>query len=143
MSVSQDILFLGQPLVEQSYLNFDSFIIYIKAIKDYFNKHEMFYVPHPRESEKYIKIIQQDLGIKIRKNIAPFEYEIIFSSTQPKCIAAFFTSALENCAAIFGNTIELISFKLPEKSLLKHKDIVTEIYDNFGSNDCIKIVNLI
>lgn len=143
LSSSQDILFLGQPLVEQGYLNFDSFITYMQTIKNYFNKCEIFYVPHPRESKKYIEIIRQDLGIKIRKSIAPFEYEIIFNSTQPKCIAAFFTSALENCAAIFGNAIELISFQLPEESLLKHKDIVKDIYENYGSNDFIKIVDLL
>ncbi|HRE64692.1 MAG TPA: hypothetical protein PKU77_12955 [Ferruginibacter sp.] len=143
LSRSQDIFFLGQPLVDQGYLNLESLIIYIKNIKNYFNGSSLIYVPHPRESKKYVKVIQNDIGIKIKKNIAPFEYEIVFGNSQPKCIAAFFTSALETCAAIFGDTIELLSFQLPQDCLLKDKDTIKKIYENFNSNNNIKVIALI
>lgn len=139
---SQDVLFLGQPLVEQGYLVFENFVDYMKKIKSYYYESNLFYVPHPRESKDSIKVIQNDVGIKVKKFSAPIEYEIVFNEVKPQCIAGFFTSALENFTAIFESSIEVVAFYLPEKILLKDRDGVEKIYQNFRLGNVVKVLNV-
>lgn len=139
---SQDVLFLGQPLVEQGYLSLDFFLKYMRTIKTYFKDHNLFYAPHPRESKSFVKLIQYDIGIRVKEFVGPIEHEIVFGGWQPKYIAAFFTSALESFSVIFGDKIELLSFFISEENLLKDKTNVKEIYENFKKNKSIKISKL-
>lgn len=139
---SQDIFFLGQPLIEQGYLAPAKFFEYVKKIKKYFAGLNLFYVPHPREAEEHIQIIQNNIGIRIKKFIAPIEHEIVASDNYPKCIGSFFSSALENFAKIFSNNIEILAFYLLPQHLLKDIEGVAKIYDNFKTDKNIKILLL-
>lgn len=139
---SQDIFFLGQPLIEQGYLAPAMFFEYIKDIKNYFADLNLFYVPHPREAEENIQIIKNNVGIRIKKFVAPIEHEIVSSDTYPKCIGSFFSSALENFAKIFSNNIEVVAFYLLPQCLLKDTEGVAKIYDNFKADNNIKILFL-
>lgn len=69
------------------------------------------------------------------------EYAITFGAKRPGGIAAFFSSAIVNFSAMFGDTIEITSFYLPEQHLLKDKAIVENIYCHLRSaNDSNVIV---
>lgn len=140
---SEDVLFLGQPLVDQEYLSLEIFIDYMMKVKAYFEGKQLFYVPHPRESSKYIEITQNHVGVKIKRFNTPIEYEVAFGGIRPRCIASFFTSAIENCSAIFGDTVDFISFYLPAEHLLKDHNVVEKIYDSFRSNKLRNAINVI
>jgi hypothetical protein len=132
---TDDVLFIGQPLVDQEYLTLETFLELMEKIKTYFNGKQLYYVPHPRESEQYIAMIRDQIGIKIKKFDVVIEFEVTFGGRKPSCIASFFSSAIENCSAIFGNTIGITSFYLPAEVLLKDIESVGEVYSYLSAND--------
>lgn len=124
---SRDVLFVGQPLVDQSYLDADSFIQNLRYIQNYFDGQRLVYIQHPRESREQLQLVQ-DLNIPIKRFSAPFEYAVSLGGQRPAGIATFFSSALENCAVIFGLSIKTYSFRLPEAQLLKNHKEVERVY---------------
>jgi hypothetical protein len=124
------VYFVGQPLVDQQYITAETFHQLLEGVRDYFSDAELVYVQHPRESTRQIHIVMA-LGIACTKFDAPFEYAIAFSGERPMCIATFFSSALENSALIFHNTMRLLAFDLPGVHLLKSHQEVADIYARF------------
>lgn len=133
-AVDGNVWFIAQTLVDEEYLSLGAYLEYLRKVKEYFSGRKFVYVPHPRESERYVSIVEKTLGFEIRRFGAPIEYEIAFRGRRPQCIASFFSSALENCAAISGDILEIKSFQINEKDLLKYKDIVGEVYSYFSAS---------
>lgn len=139
---SDEILFIGQPVVDQEYLTLDTYLDHMRRVKAYFLGKQLFYVPHPREAEKYVEMVSEQIGIAIKRFDVSIENAITFGAKRPGGIAAFFSSAIVNFSAMFGDTIEITSFYLPEQHLLKDKAIVENIYCHLRSaNDSnVKVV---
>lgn len=135
---SDKVFFAGQPLVDQCYLTRESFHACMARIRDFFSGKQLIYVQHPRESEVQLNVIRQ-LGIKIRRFTAPFEYAVAFSAERPCCIASFFSSVVENSASIYGETLAIRAFYLPEALLLKDWEEVARVYVQFRENKRSKI----
>ncbi|MFZ1987206.1 MAG: polysialyltransferase family glycosyltransferase [Desulfatitalea sp.] len=136
------VLFLGQPLVDDGYVTESGYFECLTKVENYFKNNNLIYVPHPRETDKYVASIRSRFNFQVKRFDVPIEYEIAVHGTKPKCVASFFCSALENCAAIFGKTIEIKSFHVGADMLLKNKDVVAKIYSYFEStkNGSIGIV---
>jgi Fe-S-cluster formation regulator IscX/YfhJ len=130
---TNEVLFVGQPLVDQGYITSETFRASISRIRDFFDGKVLIYIPHPRESEAQLEVIRT-LGLVIKRFSAPFEHAVTFSGRRPHCIAAFFSSALENSAAIFGDTLVVRAFRLPEAVLKKDRSEVGQVYRNFTDN---------
>jgi len=132
--VDGNVWFIAQTLVDEQYLSLDTYLEYLGKVKEYFSGRKLVYVPHPRESERYVSIVEKTLGFEIRRFGAPIEYEVAYRGRRPRCIASFFSSALENCAVISGDILEIKSFQINEKDLLKYKDVVGEVYSYFSAS---------
>ncbi|MEZ5543307.1 MAG: hypothetical protein R3F42_14895 [Pseudomonadota bacterium] len=129
---SDKVLFIGQPLVDQSYLSRADFAGLMGRVKTFFAGHELVYVMHPRESASQLQVIRE-LGIPIECFTAPFEYAVSFSGERPRGIATFFSSAIENSATIFGDALKLWAFRLPNSLLLKDQDNISKVYAQFAA----------
>ncbi len=131
--ISNKVIFVGQPLVDQRYITLENFSLCLSKIKDHFDGQQIVYIPHPRESEEQLHAVRK-LAITIERITAPFEYAVAFSGERPRCIASFFSSAVENCAAIFGGTVMVKAFRLPAPFLLKQREEVARVYRQFAEN---------
>ena len=131
--VDRSVMFLGQPLVDDGYLTEPNYMEYLDKVDKYFKTEELVYVPHPRETEKYIDIIKSRFNFQVKRFDAPIEYEIATRGTMPKCVSSFFCSALENCATMFGKIIDIKSFHVDAEELLKNREVVAKIYSYFES----------
>ncbi len=142
--VDGNVWFIAQTLVDEQYLSLDTYLEYLRKVKEYFSGRKIVYVPHPRESERYVSVVEKTLGFEIRRFDGPIEYEVAYRGRRPQCIASFFSSALENCAAISGDILEIRSFQINENDLLKYKDVVGEVYSYFSSSmdNNIEVVRL-
>jgi hypothetical protein len=127
------IYFVGQSLIDQGYLSAETFFAAIAAVKRFFADKRVVYYMHPRESEQQVAIVRSS-GIEVRENEVPFEHLLCFSEERPTCIAAFFSSVVENCAVIFGSAIRIITFQLDESALKKDHENTRKIYEQFRAN---------
>jgi hypothetical protein len=130
---SDKVLFVGQPLVDQGYITRETFSNCMGRIKAFFAGQRLIYIAHPRESEAQLNVVR-DLSIGIQRFAAPFEYAIAFSGERPNCVASFFSSAVENSSVIFGDTVMVRAFRLPDSSLLKDHAEVARVYRQFAGN---------
>lgn len=130
------VLFVGQPLVDQSYVSMETFKSVFQYVREYFSGQTLIYVAHPRESERQLKVVT-DAGVDVQRFLVPFEFAIAFGGERPKCIASFFSSALENCATIFGSSVSVRAFRLPEAVLFKERAEVAAVYRHF--EECVSL----
>ena len=131
---SDEILFLGQCLVEDRYMKDEFYLDYLRRIKEYFAGEKLVYVPHPRESSEIIDKIKKSLKLEIKRIHVPIEYEISIRGNAPKVLASFFCSALENCRVILGQHIKIKAFYLAPEHLLRLHANVRNIYEYFENN---------
>lgn len=124
-------IFLGQPLVEDRYLERGEFESLLFAIKIQLSPETMVYVPHPREVKPLLQGSLVKLGIDMQPLDTSIEYFLIASDTLPKVVASFFSSALDNCRAIWGGRMRLVAFRIPENSLIQQQEQLDEIYGYF------------
>lgn len=132
-AVSDGVWFIAQPLVEQEYLTHDVYVRYLAKVKQYFSGRPVFYIPHPRESGRYIELARNEFGFETKRFDVPIEYAVTVGGSRPQCIASFFSSALENFAVIFGNRIDIKAFYLHGADLLKNHESVHEVYSHYVS----------
>lgn len=140
---SDTVYFVGQPLVDQGYLHEDVYADILGQVKRHFAGRRVVYVRHPRESAHQLEMVQRH-GFEIGRGRAPFEHEVCFGEDQPGCVAAFFSSVVENCAAIFGRSLPIVAFEFPLHHLQKDHENVGKIYEEFRSNPsgAIEVVEL-
>lgn len=127
------IYFVGQSLIDQGYLSAETFSAAIEAVRRFFAGKRVVYYMHPRESEQQVAIVRS-YGLEVRENEVPFEHLLCFGGERPACIAAFFSSVVENCAVIFGSTIRIVAFQLDDWALKKDHDNTRKIYEQFRAN---------
>ena len=138
---SDEVWFVGQPLVDQGYLTRETFAHALRQVCDHTEGERIVYYRHPRESDVQLREVVA-LDLEIRRNVAPFEFEICFGSRLPSRVAAFFSSALDGCAAILGERVPLTSFRLPSAVFLKQTSEVDAVYDHF-THDLAGIVEVV
>ncbi|MGE0642681.1 MAG: polysialyltransferase family glycosyltransferase [Nitrospira sp.] len=127
------VFFVGQPLVDQQYVRLETFVRHMRRIVDYFSGRRLVYVPHPRESEHYVQLVQTELGLPMQRFAVPIEYAITLGEEAPRGVASFFSSALVNLASMLGNHVELTAFYIPQEDLLKQVEVVEHTYQQIRS----------
>ena len=68
---SDEVFFLGQPLVDDRCMKDDIYFDYLRKIKRYFTDEKFVYIPHPRESFKIVSEIKESLGFDVKKFNVP------------------------------------------------------------------------
>lgn len=127
------VLFAGQPLLDQRYVDRGTFAGLLDRVRRHFADRRLAYVAHPRESELQLGLVRA-AGIAVERNLAPFEYAIAFGGERPGCVASFFSSVLENSAAMFGRALAIKAFLIPDEFLLKDRESVASVYAHFSAS---------
>lgn len=125
------IYFLGQPLIEDGYLDEATYFGYLEKIYLYFGGKSIFYLPHKRESARTVSIVENRLRLPIKRFNEPIEIALALGKTLPSTLASFHCSALESCAKIFGDTFKTAAFYLPPETLLCGHESVEGVYSYF------------
>lgn len=136
------VFFVAQPLVDQQYIQVETFLFHMRRVADHFSGRQVVYVPHPRESGRYIEIVKAECGFSIQRFSVPIEHAIVLGGEVPRSVASFFSSALVNLAAMLGESMELTAFYIPEGDLLKDVEVVEHTYRQMRStkDNHIKVV---
>jgi len=125
---SDAIYFLGQCLVDDGYMELETYLEYLSRVRGYFAGQNILYVPHPRESTQIVDEVHRAFGFEIKRFDVPIEYQLVTSGQLPKMIASFFCSALESCSNIFAGRMEIACFHIRPEHLLINQDAVERIY---------------
>ena len=133
LTLSNDIYFLGQCLVEDNSVDAEFYLDALITVKKYFKHDDIVYIPHPRESQEMISRIRKLSGYNVKRLDAPIEFEVSIGGRAPKVLAGFFTSALQNSLLILGKQVSIKSFYLPPECLKGYENLSTDVYDYFGS----------
>ena len=131
---SRDVLFLGQPLVEDGYIRFDAYVRHLKSALAFLRATDVAYAPHPRESSENVAILARETGVSVAPSDLPIELHLALRSGTPKRLASFFCSALDNSRIIFGPGLAITAFRLPSADLLTAHAFVDEIYRYFETH---------
>jgi hypothetical protein len=136
------VFFVGQPVVDQQYVRVETFVRHMRRVVAHFSGRQLVYVPHPRESDKYLEIVRAEFGLLIQRFEVPIEHAITLGGDVPRSVASFFSSALVNLVAMLGESVELTAFYIPETDLLKDVEVVDHTYRQIRSikNNPIKVV---
>ena len=138
-----DIFFLGQTLMQEG-LSHEGYIEYVRKVKSYFKGEKLIYIPHKLEPEARVRIIEQELGLPIRRFGVPIEFQLTINKTMPKILASFCSSALENCRIIFKNTLKIKSFYIRSEDFAANPDFIASIYSYYEkmSGPCFEVVRV-
>ena len=140
---SDEVLFLGQCLVDDGWVSKEGYFRYLEKIKDYYSRQKLVYVPHKRESGAIINEIVQRLDLNIESYDVPIEFHLA-KGVKPKEIASFFCSAIENCRIIFGNKLRVTAFCIESADLLCCHDFVSQLYGywRLKQNENFKVIKI-
>ena len=127
--VVPETVFLGQPLVEDRLVAEDTYVRYVFAAFQACGQQRCIYAPHPRESVERLERMRQILGCEIRSSDLPIEIEFARSGQLPSILASFWTSALDNCRILFGDSdMAIKAFVIATSDLLSGHEDSYEIY---------------
>lgn len=125
------VFFLGQTLIDDGYVMLKDYLAVLDRIKESFENKEFIYVAHPRESNKYLDAISCALAVHVHRFEVPIEFEVTVRGNCPEIIAGFFCSALENCATLFGDEIDVRAYRIDSGLLLSYHKEVENVYAHF------------
>jgi len=115
---------LGQPLAEDGYLAAPEYRMRVSRIATHYGRERVVYVPHKREAADNILKVATAAGVEVRRFERPIELELALGATMPTALASFFCSALENCAILFGDSLNIVAIDIPEDVLqAAHEDV--------------------
>lgn len=132
METSREVLFVGQPLVDQRYLTAEVFTALMRDVRRHFEGEPVAYMAHPRESRAQLGLVER-AGFRVESEPIPFELLISTRDRLPRCIATFFSSVIPNCHALLRDSVQLIAFRVPEEHLLKDVAEVASVYGAFAA----------
>lgn len=124
-----EVWFLGQPLVADAYLTQETYTEYLAAAKAAYPEGQFVYVPHSREPEADVAELRRALGCEVRRYGLPIEHVLSTVSVRPRELVSLFTSALPNCAAMFGELLPLTAVYLEPQHLRHSRAFVESVYD--------------
>ncbi|MDW7643578.1 MAG: hypothetical protein SCI25_00895 [Desulfuromonadales bacterium] len=135
MPLEESVFFLGGPLVEASILSEEEYLWHLERVARYFSNRKVTYVAHRRENWERVKRIGRALGWDVRLFDYPIEFQLAVVGPRPRILAAFFSSALENCRAIFGDMLTIYAFTLSDDQFARKAErgeSVKNVYDRYA-----------
>lgn len=112
LEMTSEVFFLGGPLVEAGVLSEEQYLWHLFEAQSRLGKQQVRYVRHRREDPNRARRICQKLGWESTLFDLPIEYQLALNGPRPAMLTSFYSSALENCRLIFGDMLQIISFRL-------------------------------
>ncbi|MEX0870807.1 MAG: hypothetical protein WD609_03955 [Aquisalimonadaceae bacterium] len=127
--VSNEVHFLGAPLVERDGVSEARYLSWLTKIRDGHPGRDFVYVLHPSESESFAQRISMNLDMITRRYDLPYEVELCLMRSRPSVIASWFCSALDNLAAAGIPDLLLQAYRLPPVKLPRRKQRQAVIFE--------------
>lgn len=127
------VYYFGSKYSEAGILDLDYEILFLKSIKEFYEKinKKVVYFAHRDESDEKLKIISKELSFEIRSPTVTAEYYLLDTATLPSEVAGAYTSILNNVKVIFPEvTVRSFQLDLNRVSNKGRKDIKS-VYDYF------------
>lgn len=121
------VYFLGQPLVEDGYLTLNAYLNALAKVIAHYQGERFLYLTHRREADTKLAAVRA-MGISVESFDLPIELQMLNVST-PRELSSFFSSALDNCRIIWGESLKVTAFRLSESEFSPGCDFVGHIYD--------------
>ena len=131
---NNEVWFLGEPLSLDGYVTKETYLETLALAQGFYRHARFVYLPHSREQRSDVEEIQAALGCEVRVYGLPVEVVLSQAVERPQEIASFITSAIPNCAIMFGETLQLTSLYLEPWQLLKHHAFTEGIYTHFRND---------
>lgn len=130
------VYFLGNCLPELDIINVDNYLSSLNKVKDTYVGKQLCYIPHRRETPQKVRKIKKEVGFSVIDFDMPIEWALVKEGKLPYEVASFYSSALDNCHMIYGNIINIRSFK-PDRNLIKEEvrekfDVIFRQYEEYG-----------
>ena len=133
LEVTKKVYFIGSPIAETGILAQYEYLDHLKRVKSYYKGKELVYITHRREKPENLSAIYEKLGLNVVQFDYPIEYQLAVIGPRPLIIASFISSALDSCGLIFGDTMQIVSFKL-DLSNSPDRERIELIYQTYKSN---------
>ncbi len=130
---TEEVYFLGAPLVDHKRFDTDVYYNYLLRIKNYFSDRLVLYIPHRDETEPHLKRVKRETGFEIASFDLPIEYKICVDGPVPHTLAGFLSSALQTCDKIFNGYVDVISFYIENRHFQWQKHEYEEQYNYLKS----------
>ena len=145
LGATESIYFLGGPLVESGELTEAEYQAQLLTAKTALGD-AVTYVAHRREARDKVQRLCANLGWQSCLFDYPIEYQLAVVGPRPQILASFISSALLNCRLIFGDTLDIRSFKLHPDHFAHHSSEkgrrIEAIYDEYQASD-ISVVDML
>jgi len=104
--------FLGAPLVERGLVDKHIYFRWLRQVKKFFAGRIVTYVPHPAESDGFVRELIENTGLQSVRFKMPYEVVFATSDMAPSAVSSWFCSALENILDFDVPEIELVAFRV-------------------------------
>jgi hypothetical protein len=118
----EGVLFLGSPLTEAGIMGQAEHLEHLAAVRARFAGERLVYGAHRREKQEWLRLVA-GLGFEVKIFDFPIEYQIAMVGPRPRVLASFISTALANCKMIFGDALEIISFRMRPGSYGKQEGV--------------------
>lgn len=119
------IYLIGTAVVDSKILLFEDYFTTLKRISEFYKDKEIVYVPHKREDNKELKILEKELSFKIRRNKFNIELDFLLNNEYPTHITGTISTALITLKDIYKESvIDFFNFDNTKIIENKKKEII-------------------
>lgn len=131
IKIERKLFFIGQPLINDGIVEESIYLDYLCNAAMIFQEHELFYLPHRRESQEILeKIKEQNFSLINTKLIA--ELEFLTKQELPSVFLGFYSTALLNIKKVLNNKdISFYYKELDNKVLKRPIENLKKVYEIF------------
>jgi hypothetical protein len=122
------VLFIGQCMVDDGYLEMDTYLAFLSNVRAYFAEKKLIYVAHPRESASYVNRLKNHLGCELWPSSSVIEYDLVVRGVKPKAVAGFVSSALITLAHLMEPEVEIVCFHLAPEHWMGWREDAVGVY---------------
>jgi len=126
------VYFIGSPLSEVGIVSHKYYMDHLEKISKYFHNKELVYIAHRRDSLEKRAYIEKNLKMEVVLFDYPVEYQLAFIGPRPVVLASFFSAALDSCRLIFGEKLNIVSFRVDAVNS-PQRGSINDIYASYES----------
>ena len=115
-ALSDDVWFLGQPLVELAIMSPQNWMLYIEKVMRRYKRGRFCYVMHRRNDSSFIEAASQKLGFKCIRFDRPIELEFLELKTIPHEVITAYSTAIFTLSKLVAD-IRCSAYRLPTTSI--------------------------
>lgn len=128
------VYYFGGKNSETNIMNADNEIRFLRQVVAFYKQKSIsfIYVPHRMESNRKLRLLQEQLGITVRDLNMPAELALATMEYVPAHIASAFSSILNNIVRI-RDFKTVMAFRIPNGYLDARHDFINGLYDYYES----------